>query len=91
MTRVGIYLYDDVEVLDFAGPFEVFCTAARVHQRSHPDVRLFEVFTVGLRSEPIRARGGLFVKPIYGIDNHPPIDLLIIPGVSLPPRWRSQR
>jgi putative intracellular protease/amidase len=28
---VGIYLFDEIEVLDFAGPFEVFSTASRVH------------------------------------------------------------
>ena len=28
--RVGILLFDDVEVLDFAGPFEVFSTASRM-------------------------------------------------------------
>lgn len=38
MTRnVGIFLFDDVEVLDFAGPFEVFHTASRVKQRLEPD------------------------------------------------------
>ena len=38
MTKnIGIYIYDDVEVLDFAGPYEVFSTASRVHQRSTPE------------------------------------------------------
>ena len=36
MTGVGIYLFDDVEVLDFAGPFEVFSTASRMKSRLQP-------------------------------------------------------
>lgn len=35
MTNVGIYVFDEVEVLDFAGPFEVFSTASRVHARKY--------------------------------------------------------
>ncbi|RML64716.1 hypothetical protein APX70_07577, partial [Pseudomonas syringae pv. maculicola] len=31
--NIGIYVYDDVEVLDFAGPYEVFTTATRMHAR----------------------------------------------------------
>jgi transcriptional regulator GlxA family with amidase domain len=36
-ATVGIYVYPEVEVLDFAGPFEVFSTASRVFARNHPD------------------------------------------------------
>ena len=36
MRNVGIYLFDEVEVLDFAAPFEVFSTASRVFGREHP-------------------------------------------------------
>jgi hypothetical protein len=38
---VGIYLYDEIEVLDFAGPFEVFSTASRVNSRLYPDAQSF--------------------------------------------------
>lgn len=79
MTRsVGILLFDAVEVLDFAGPFEVFSTAARVVERSGA-ARPFEVFTVGAAS-PIRARHGLIVMPTYTLDKAPVIDVLVIPG-----------
>jgi len=45
--NVGIYLYNEVEVLDFAGPFEVFSTASRVNARLSPGSdNLFDVFTV---------------------------------------------
>lgn len=36
--RVGIYVFDEVEVLDFAGPYEVFTTASRVRRREQPCV-----------------------------------------------------
>jgi transcriptional regulator GlxA family with amidase domain len=77
---VAIFLYPNVEVLDFAGPYEVFTTASRLHARHHPkDDPLFDVFTVA-QSEWVRARAGLQVKADHLIGNHPAIDLLVIPG-----------
>jgi transcriptional regulator GlxA family with amidase domain len=79
--NVGIYLYNQVEVLDLAGPFEVFSTASRVKLRLDQDSgEPFSVFTVGETGETIHARGGLEVKPAYQFNNHPNINLLIIPG-----------
>ena len=79
--NVGIYIYNDVEVLDFAGPFEVFSTASRVKARIEPSSDdLFNVFTIGEKMTDIFARGGLQVVPKYQISHHPDINLLIIPG-----------
>ena len=79
--NVGIYIYNEVEVLDFAGPFEVFSTAARVKARITLDLPdLFNVFTIGEETTPILARGGLQIVPKYSISDHPKIHLLIIPG-----------
>ena len=79
--QMGIYVYDQVEILDFAGPFEVFATASRVYGRLHPHrPEPFFVFTVGEEKCPIRARGGLTILPEYPIASAPPIDLLLIPG-----------
>jgi transcriptional regulator GlxA family with amidase domain len=82
MTRsVGIFLFDDVEILDFAGPFEVFATASRVKTRIEPDAEIpFRVFTVAERVGPIKTRGGLRVEPHFNFLDHPRIDVLIIPG-----------
>jgi len=78
-TSVGIYLYPDVEVLDFAGPYEVFTTATRVALREgNPPP--FSSFTIAARKGLVRARAGLVVQPNFNFANHPPIDLLIIPG-----------
>ncbi|WP_095093765.1 DJ-1/PfpI family protein [Pseudomonas sp. Irchel 3A5] len=79
--NIGIYVYDDVEVLDFAGPYEVFTTATRMHLRKSRDDRaLFNVFTIGRTTDPIRARAGLKVDPDFSINDHPAIDCLIVPG-----------
>jgi transcriptional regulator GlxA family with amidase domain len=81
MVSLGIYLFDDVEVLDFAGPFEVFSTAERLHRRDHPDGDvLFRVATISESGGPIRARGGLVVQPDYSFQDAPQLDLLLVPG-----------
>jgi transcriptional regulator GlxA family with amidase domain len=78
---VAIFVFPDVEVLDFAGPYEVFTTASRVFRSkktSGPDP--FSVFTVAREIGTIRARAGLVVTPDCTFTDHLPIDLLIIPG-----------
>ena len=78
---VGIYIFNEVEVLDFSGPFEVFSTASRVKARLDADMSpLFDVFTLSEKGAPVLARGGLQIIPRYSIADHPGIDVLIIPG-----------
>jgi len=78
---VGIYLFNNVEVLDFAGPFEVFTTANRVSLRRSPDKAApFNVFTVAKTEEAVLARAGLKTLPDFWLSNCPVIDLLIVPG-----------
>jgi transcriptional regulator GlxA family with amidase domain len=81
IRNVGIYIFDEVEVLDFAGPFEVFSTASRIKERMQPgSAKAFEVFTIAASAEPVRARGGLMVQPHFDLNTHPKIDLLIVAG-----------
>ncbi len=81
MKRIGIYLFDDVEVLDFAGPFEVFSTASRMAGRLQPGVEApFEVCTIGECGKPVAARGGLRVETQFNIGAHPALDVLVISG-----------
>jgi transcriptional regulator GlxA family with amidase domain len=75
VLNVGIYLYDNAEVLDFAGPFEIFSTANRLVAEP-----VFNVFLVGETGATINARGGFQVNPAHGFANHPPIDVLIVVG-----------
>lgn len=78
---VGILVFDAVEVLDFAGPYEVFTTASRVAGKRTPDAgKLFEVACISRDGQPIQARAGLLVLPEHSFANHPPFDLLIVPG-----------
>src|SRR5262245_32782475 len=76
---VGILIFDDVEVLDFCGPFEVFSTA-RPAGLDGPDDRLFRVLIIADEARTISARGGLLVQPHHTIDDHPPLDVLLVPG-----------
>ena len=78
--NIGIYVYDQAEVLDFAGPFEVFTTASRVHGRQNLNVSLFDVFLIAEKREMISARANFKVQPHYTINDHPRLDVLIIPG-----------
>lgn len=82
VTRnVGVYIFDEIEVLDLGGPFEVFSVASRVKSRWQPGTaKAFEVFTIGETARPVRARGGLMVQPSFEITKHPAIDILIVPG-----------
>jgi len=81
MRNVGIYVFDEVEVLDFAGPFEVFSTASRVFCRAQAGAEPpFQVFTVGASRAPVAARGGLVVQPRFSFADHPKIDVLLVPG-----------
>ncbi|WP_333804991.1 DJ-1/PfpI family protein [Sulfurospirillum sp.] len=79
---VGIFVFDNVEVLDFAGPYEVFTTASRVYGKQNllSSVTPFEVFTIGQTKESVRARAGLKIDPDFDFKAHPKIDVLLIPG-----------
>ncbi|HEY3249932.1 MAG TPA: DJ-1/PfpI family protein [Ignavibacteria bacterium] len=73
--NLGILIYNDVEVLDFAGPFEVFNAANEVHGEN-----IFNVFTIAETSEAISARNGLKVIPDCSINTCPALDILLVPG-----------
>ena len=73
--KVGILLFNEVEVLDFAGPFETFSIAS-----SDTGEKLFEVITIGETGEIITARNGLKVLPEAKINDNLDLDILIIPG-----------
>jgi transcriptional regulator GlxA family with amidase domain len=81
--RVGILVFDDVEVLDFAGPFEVFSRARLtpgVESRRSDESAPFHVFAVAPRPGPVTATGGLGIVPHHDFTTAPPIDLLVVPG-----------
>ena len=73
--RTAILIFDEVEVLDFAGPFEVFSVTGR-----RRNLEPFDVFTVAERLAPVAARNGLSVNPRYSFENCPPPEILVVPG-----------
>ena len=73
--NVAILLFDEVEVLDFAGPFEVFGAADEL---LHGDA--FSVFTVAESPGTVRARHGLKIVPTYTLENCAPPDVIVVPG-----------
>ncbi len=75
MKQLGILIFDDVEVLDFAGPFEVFSVANQLSGYT-----LLEVHTFSQTTLPIRARNGLQVVPDHSISSLPTLDYVVLPG-----------
>jgi transcriptional regulator GlxA family with amidase domain len=73
--QVAILVFPDVEVLDFAGPFEVFAVADERHGHS-----LFDVSVVAASTEPVRAKNGLRILPDRAIAEATQPNVLIIPG-----------
>ena len=80
--NVGIVVFDEVELLDMAGPYEVFTTAARLHDRGQPPGHpaLFTVRTLACEPVPVRARAGLRLHPDHQLNEHPPLACAIVPG-----------
>lgn len=74
MTRrtVGILVFPGVELLDFAGPAEVFIVAA--------EGEAFRVVTIAERKEPIATMGGVTIVPDHRIVDAPDLDVLVVPG-----------
>jgi len=78
MTTFGMLLFDDAEELDFVGPWEVITTSAMLRAQSgHPPDT---VVTIAERPGPVRCAKGLRVLPDHTLDDHPRLDVLLVPG-----------
>jgi transcriptional regulator GlxA family with amidase domain len=77
---VGILIFDEVKVLDFCGPFEVFASASATGEAPRDEHRLFTVLTIAEENRTIHCRGGLLVQPHHTLADHPPLDILVVPG-----------
>lgn len=79
--NIAILVFDDVEALDLAGPYEVFTTATRMQQRLRPGAPApFAVQCVARSLAPVRARAGLRVLPDADFATAIQPDVLIVPG-----------
>src|SRR3954469_14757592 len=71
-VNVAVLLFEGVELLDFAGPAEVFGVAG--------EGKSFRVFTVAEKTDLVRAMGGVAVKPDYAVKDAPRADVVVVPG-----------
>jgi transcriptional regulator GlxA family with amidase domain len=73
LKRLGIYVFKDAEVIDYAGPFGVFSVA----RRYDPEL---DVFLVSNSSHAVHTSAGLMVIPSYSFLDRPDMDAFLIPG-----------
>jgi len=78
--RVGIVVFNDIEVLDFCGPFEVFSAARIDEEKRREEPSPFEVFLVAEKAAPVTTTGGMTVVPRYSFADCPALDVLVVPG-----------
>jgi transcriptional regulator GlxA family with amidase domain len=80
---VGILLFDDAEVLDFCGPFEVFSVTGRLQatgkNQAGTDTAI-QVYHLAQSLRPVKALGDFRVLPHYTLQEHPALDVVVIPG-----------
>ena len=78
--RVGIVLFEDIEVLDFCGPFEVFSVARLNEDKRREEPSPFEVGLVAEHPEPVTTTGNMQVMPHCTFENCPALHILVVPG-----------
>jgi transcriptional regulator GlxA family with amidase domain len=78
--RVGIVVFDDIEVLDFCGPFEVFSVVRLNEEKRREELSPFEVLLVAEKNGPVITTGGMKVIPDHTFENCPRLDILVVPG-----------
>jgi transcriptional regulator GlxA family with amidase domain len=82
---VAFLLSEDAQVIDFAGPWEVFQDVHVASRGTTMDEQMpFHLFTVAESTKPIRATGGLKIVPDYDFASAPVAKLIVIPAQSRP-------
>jgi transcriptional regulator GlxA family with amidase domain len=71
--RLAIYVFKDVEIVDFAAPHGVFSVA----RRFDPEL---EAFLIADALRPVQAQAGFTVLPNYSFADRPALDAFLIPG-----------
>jgi transcriptional regulator GlxA family with amidase domain len=77
---VGILIFEDVEVLDFCGPFEVFSVTRLDAQSRREQSSPFDVRLVAKTKEAVTTAGGMRVMPDHAFADCPALDILVVPG-----------
>jgi transcriptional regulator GlxA family with amidase domain len=78
--RVGIVVFEDIEVLDFCGPFEVFAATRLSEAGRREEPSPFEVWLVAEKNAPVVTSGGMKVIPGHTFETCPRLDILVVPG-----------
>ena len=73
-------IFDGVQILDFAGPFDVFSTTRHKDKPALSDPSLFDVLLVSEYPRPVTALGGMKVIPHHTFNDCPKLDILILAG-----------
>lgn len=76
----GMLIFNDVELLDFAGPFEVFSAVRLNPERRREEPSPFDVYTVAEKPGAVRVWAGLEVLPRHTFGDCPALDILVVPG-----------
>lgn len=77
---VGIVLFNEVEVLDYCGPFEVFSVTRLNEERRREESSPFKVLLVAQTDQLIVTTGGMRVMPDVTFEQCPSLDILVVPG-----------
>jgi len=78
--RVGIVIYEDVEVLDFCGPFEVFSVTRLNEEKRREESSPFLPLLVAETTGTITTTGGMQVVPHHSLENCPHLDIVVVAG-----------
>lgn len=78
--RLGIIIFDEIEVLDFCGPFEVFSVTRLHEERRREEPSPFEVLLISQFNRTITTTGGMKVLPDMTFEDCPALDILVVPG-----------
>ncbi|MDN5388463.1 MULTISPECIES: DJ-1/PfpI family protein [Bacillus] len=71
--RLGVYIFKDAEIIDYAAPYGVFSVARRLD----PEL---DAFLVADAMKPVQTQAGLIVHPNYSFNDQPDMDAFLIPG-----------
>lgn len=78
--RVGIVLFENIEVLDFCGPFEVFSVTRLDEEKRREEASPYEVLLVAESPGPVLTTGNMSVIPHCTFVDCPALDILVVPG-----------
>ncbi len=78
--NVGILLYENVGLLDFAGPLEVFSSAMIPIAKAKQEIKLFQPVTISKTTDPVKTSIGIQVLPERSFHEAEFLDILLIPG-----------